>query len=76
MTAEQQREMLVMQLLAARAQIDATLSVLGVHLETGGDIEECPHPKDKRVNHGVLGGPEDWECTACGFHYDASKVED
>ena len=77
MTAEHERELLVMQLLAARAQIDATLVALGVRVEDGSDVvgEDCKHPPEKRVDHGVLGGPERWECTACGYEHNSASKE-
>ena len=68
---QRDRDILISQLFAARQQIDATLVVLGVTVEDGD--AKCEHPKDKRVDHSVMGKPEQWECTVCGFHYDASK---
>jgi transposase-like protein len=68
------REVLVMQLLAARAQIDATLAVLGVRVDTGEDVAPtCTHPPEKRQHETVMGGPERWTCVACGYQYDESK---
>lgn len=74
MTTE--REVLVMQLLAARAQIDATLAVLGVRVEDGSDIEACVHPPEKRKHETVMGGPERWQCVGCGYVYDESQGEE
>jgi hypothetical protein len=68
-----QRELVVMQLLAARAQIDATLTALGVNIADGSDVQECTHPPEKRKDESVMGGPERWTCQACGFFYDAFK---
>lgn len=70
-----EREVLVMQLLAARAQIDATLAVLDVRVEDGSDIEACMHPPEKRKHATVMGGPEIWTCQACGWHYDERTSE-
>jgi transposase-like protein len=68
-----QRELVVMQLLAARAQIDATLTALGVNIADGSDTEPpCAHPKDKRENYTTFGGPEHWKCTLCGYTWDES----
>lgn len=51
-------EVLIAQLVAARAQIDATLAVLCAG--------ECEHPKEAIENMTVMGGEEKYRCTACG----------
>lgn len=64
---DRDREVLVSQLLAARAQIDATLTVLGVPFEDD-DAAICAHPMESREVMTTMGGPEEWRCRACGFH--------
>lgn len=29
--------------------------------------QECPHPIEQRIDFGVTGGVEDWQCRACGY---------
>ena len=73
---EEQREILVRQLLASISQLEATLAVLGYRLDDGmgsGLPEPCTHPPEKRKDESVMGGPERWTCQACGFSYDAFK---
>ena len=73
---ERTREAIIRQLLAIQTQCDAALALLGVESTTGSDIpQKCEHPPEKRVNHSVMGGPEDWECSVCGFHYKAPYLE-
>lgn len=51
-------------LLSMRAQIDALLDLLGEGGEQG-----CQHPPDQRLNLTVLGGPDQWQCRACGYQH-------
>ena len=71
LTPEQQRErdILIAQLFAARAQLDAMLAVLGVP-EEGADLtaRECPHPGELREDLREMGGPLEWRCRGCWFH--------
>jgi rubrerythrin len=71
--ADREREILVMQLFALRAAVDATLTVLEVNVVDGSDIEHCTHPPEKRRYETVLGGPEKWTCQVCGYGYDERK---
>lgn len=54
-----------LQLLAIRAQIDATLAldadVAGADDEAGG----CPHPKASRIPAPAMGHPDAWACGIC-----------
>lgn len=64
-----QTDVLVAQLLAARAQIDATLAVLGIPEELAPDVvPECTHPADQREELTTMGGPTEWRCRLCGHH--------
>ncbi len=58
---------LIRQLVAARAQLDATLAVLIEEQEAGEQQTECTH--ERRTNLTTMGGLEEWECKDCGFHY-------
>lgn len=55
---DRDRDILISQLVAARAQIDATLAVLVP--------EECQHPNETVENLSVMGGEESYRCTLCG----------
>lgn len=57
---ERDKEILIAQLFAARAQIDATLAVLGVP-EDG----PCTHPKDEIIDISTFGA-ERYRCQLCG----------
>jgi len=68
------REVLIAQLLAARAmaettiaQIDVTLTALGLPIEDDAD-GGCAHPMDQREDLTTMGGPLERRCRACGFH--------
>jgi len=58
-------QVLVAQLLACRAQIDATLAyVAGIELGPSADV--CSHPVDQRkILPGTMGGPVTFECGVC-----------
>lgn len=64
-------DVLIAQLVAARAQIDATLTTLGVVMEGGEEREEpentgeCPHPQDKVVDLSTFDGGSLYQCTLC-----------
>jgi hypothetical protein len=73
---EHEKEILVMQLFALRAAVDAMLTVLKVNVVDGSDVVECTHPPEKRQEHSVLGGPERWTCTACGFAYSGDDIKE
>lgn len=74
--AAREKEILVMQLFALRAAVDAMLTVLEIHVEDGSDIgPACMHPLDRRKDESVMGGPERWQCQVCGYGYDESKSE-
>lgn len=57
-----------LQLLAIRAQIDATLA-LDAELagDAGADDEDggCPHPKASRIPAPAMGHPDAWACGIC-----------
>jgi ubiquitin C-terminal hydrolase len=69
---KEQKEILIAQVFALRAQCDATLAVLGVQV-VDESPEECEHPIDQRENLTTMGGPDEWRCRACGHHYSANK---
>ena len=50
-------------LFAIRAQVDALLMQLDPEPVADG---KCPHPPQARRDLSVMGGPERWECRACG----------
>lgn len=63
---------LVAQLLAARAQIDATLATLGVAVEEGEEVAEgeakeggCPHPPSAIQDLTTFDGGQKYLCTQC-----------
>lgn len=61
------REIIITQLLALRAQCDASLAVLGVAMVEGQEAVACEHPLDKRKIVSAMGEPERWQCQVCGF---------
>lgn len=54
-------EALKHQLISMRAQIDAALFLLQEHEPT------CKH--EVRLNLATLGGPNEWICKDCDFHF-------
>jgi hypothetical protein len=54
------QRVLIAQLIAARAQIDATLEVLGA------TEEGCPHPDEMVLDLSTLGSDPTYQCRACG----------
>jgi hypothetical protein len=64
---DRDRHLLIMQLLATSAQIDATLAVLGYE---NGESDECEHPPEKVVNLAGFGEPERYHCNLCGEDLD------
>ena len=56
---------LIAQLIAARAQIDATLEVIGSDATTS-ETEGCPHPEHMVLDLSTLGSDPTYECRACG----------
>jgi len=48
------------QVMSMAASIEAALSLLD-------DEEKCEHKN--RINLTVMGGPEEWQCRDCGYHY-------
>lgn len=58
MSAEREKEILLRQLIAARAQIDATIAVLMP--------EECQHPEEAVEDLSTFGGEELYHCKLCG----------
>lgn len=74
---ERDEQILIGQLLAMRAQIDASLVTLGVPLEgdafeddatasAGEQASGCSHPREARLDMTCFGGPEHWRCLGCG----------
>lgn len=59
------REALVYMLEAMRSQIDAALALLAA----GAGPAPCPHPPEARRNLTVMGGPDRWQCRACGYEH-------
>lgn len=55
-------------LFAIRAQVDALL----LQLDEGA--KECPHPPQARRDLSVMGGPERYECRACGRVIDGGEA--
>lgn len=72
---KEQKDILIAQVWAMRAQCDATLAVLGVPAE-GETEDECEHPKDQRENLTTMGGPDEWRCRSCGHHHSGTTTED
>ena len=65
-------KVLVAQLWAMRASVDAMLTALGAFddddaSEAAGSARPCSHPIDDRVDETTMGGPEWWRCRVCGF---------
>ncbi len=54
------KQALINQLLSMRAQIDAALFLLT-------ENDQCEHKN--RINLTAMGGPEEWQCQDCGYHY-------
>lgn len=63
------KESLIRQLLAARAQIDATLHVLFEEVEAEDEQEEAGCTHSEVINLTVMGGPVEWICKQCSFHH-------
>jgi hypothetical protein len=61
---DEQRELLIHQLLALRSTVNAALSV--VMSEERGVEEVCQHPKGRLENLTVMGGEEVYRCLDCG----------
>ena len=47
------------QVMSLAAAIEAALSVI--------EEEKCDHKN--RINLTAMGGPEEWQCQDCGYHY-------
>lgn len=57
---KREKEILVAQLIAANAQIEATLAVLCA------EDEECQHPAETVLDMSTMGGEEKYRCGLCG----------
>lgn len=58
MNAQREKEILLAQLIAARAQIDATIAVLVP--------DECEHPKEAVEDLSTFGSEGPYRCGLCG----------
>jgi len=69
------RETMIHMLLAMRSQIDSMLAYLAE--EDMKEMEKkppvCNHPPTKRKSYSTMGGPEEWVCLECGFHYNENE---
>lgn len=64
------KDALINQLYAMRAQIEAALLLLGVNeLEENQKSQVCPHPPDRRKDHSTMGHII-WQCGVCGYLYE------
>ncbi len=64
----QEKRVLVAQLWATRASVDAALTALGAFDDAAeADESVCMHPIDERIDETTMGGPEGWRCRVCGF---------
>ena len=66
-TPKNKTDVLVNQLVAIRASVDAMLAFLLA------DEAECAHQKKKSLT--VMGGAEKWRCLDCGLEYPPLEKE-
>lgn len=57
---------LLQQLYAMRAQLEATIMHVEAEQEIVTAAEGCLHPSEKQVDGSVMGGPSTILCLACG----------
>lgn len=57
---------LVAQLYALKAQIDAVIFTIEADQPDNGESQTCTHPEDKRRDATTAGGPRQFLCLACG----------
>ncbi|MDP3939936.1 MAG: hypothetical protein Q8R92_17600 [Deltaproteobacteria bacterium] len=75
MTPNQERDIILSQLIAARASIDAALSLLGVEQAAEPEEVNCDHPEHQRqVVPGATMGNVQFQCKACGAVIDSKGV--
>lgn len=71
---EDLRKAVLSQMYLIKAQLETILFMIE-ELEKEEE-EKCIHPKEFRKNYTTMGGPEEWVCGLCGYHYQNNKEEE
>lgn len=58
---KREKDILIAQLMATHASVEAALAVL-----VSEEVEGCPHPAESVTDLSTMGGEEKYRCTQCG----------